>query len=34
LEIVLILTQNRCTVCTECTISIEIVLDTLDVTPR
>jgi hypothetical protein len=30
LEIVLILTQDRCTVCTEHTIGIEIVLDALD----
>jgi hypothetical protein len=34
LEIVLILTQDRCTVCTECTIGIEIILDALDGTPR
>jgi hypothetical protein len=34
LEKVLILTQDRCTVCTEHTIGIEIVLDTLDGTPR
>jgi hypothetical protein len=34
LEIVLILTQDRCTVCTEHTISIEIVLDAHDGTPR
>ena len=29
LEIVAILTQDRCTVCVECTIGSEIVLDTL-----
>ena len=34
LEIVLILTQDRCTVCTELTIGLEIVLDTPDGTPR
>jgi hypothetical protein len=34
LEIVLILTQDRCMVCTEHTIGIEIVLDALDRTPR
>jgi hypothetical protein len=34
LEIVLILMQDRYTVCTEHTIGIEIVLDTLDGTPR
>jgi hypothetical protein len=34
LEIVLILTQDRCTVCAEHTIGLEIVLDTLDGTPR
>jgi hypothetical protein len=30
LEIVLILMQDRCTVCTECTIGTEIVLDAPD----
>ena len=34
LDIVLILTQDRCTVCVECTIGSEIVLDTLDGTLR
>jgi hypothetical protein len=34
LEIVLILTQDRYTVCTECTIGLEIVLDTPYGTPR
>jgi hypothetical protein len=34
LEIVLILTQDRCTVCTECTIGSKIILDTPDGTPR
>jgi hypothetical protein len=34
LEIILVSVQNSCTVCTECTIGIEIVLDTLDGTPR
>jgi hypothetical protein len=34
LEIVLILTQDRCTVCVERTIVLEIVLDTPDETPR
>jgi hypothetical protein len=35
-EIVLVLVsvQDRCTVCTEHTIGIEIVLDTLDGTPK
>jgi hypothetical protein len=33
LEIVLILTQDRCTVCNERTIGKEIVLDALDGTP-
>jgi hypothetical protein len=32
LEIVLILTQNRCTLCAEHTIGIEIILDAPDVT--
>jgi hypothetical protein len=34
LEIVLVLVQDRCTLCTEHTIGIEIVLDALDGTPR
>jgi hypothetical protein len=34
LEIVLILTQDRCTVCTEHIIGLKIVLDALDGTPR
>ena len=34
LEIVLILTQDRCTVYVECTIGMEIVLDAPDRTPR
>ena len=34
LEIVLILTQYRCTVCAEHTIASEIVLDTPEGTPR
>jgi hypothetical protein len=33
-EIVLILMQDRCVVCTERTIGLEIILDTLDGTPR
>jgi hypothetical protein len=33
LEIVLILTQDRCTVCAERTIGLEIVLDAADGTP-
>jgi hypothetical protein len=33
LEIVLILTQNRCAICVERTIGSEIVLDALDATP-
>jgi hypothetical protein len=33
-ETVLASVQDRCTVCTECTIGIEIILDTLDGTPR
>jgi hypothetical protein len=33
LEIVLILTQDRCTVCIECTMGSEIVLDAPDGTP-
>jgi hypothetical protein len=34
LEIVLILAQDRCTVCAECTTGVEIILGTLDGTPR
>jgi hypothetical protein len=34
LEIVLILMQDRCTICIEHTIGIEIILDALDGTPR
>ena len=34
LEIVLILTQDRCTVCAERTIGLEIILNTPDGTPR
>jgi hypothetical protein len=34
LEIVLILTQDRCTVCAERTTALEIVLDVPDGTPR
>ena len=34
LEIVLILTQDRCTVCAERTIGSEIILDAPDGTPR
>ena len=34
LEIVLILTQDRCMVYTECTIGKESILDALDGTPR
>ena len=33
-DIVLILTQDRCTVCVERTIGLEIVLDAPDGTPR
>jgi hypothetical protein len=33
-EIVLILTQDRCTACAKCTIGIVIVLDAPDGTPR
>jgi hypothetical protein len=33
-ETVLVSVQDRCMVCTERTIGIEIVLDTLDGTPR
>jgi hypothetical protein len=34
MEIVLNLTQDRCMVCTESTIGLEIILDALDATPR
>jgi hypothetical protein len=34
LEIVLILVQDRCTVCTECTTGVKIILGTLDGTSR
>jgi hypothetical protein len=34
LEIVLILTQDRCVVCVERTIGSKIVLDAIDGTPR
>ena len=34
LEMVLVLTEDRCTVCTKRTISLEIVLDAPDGTPR
>jgi hypothetical protein len=34
LETVLVSLQYRCTVCAECTIGSEIVLDTADDTPR
>jgi hypothetical protein len=34
MEILLILMQDRCTVCPECTIGSEIFLDTPDGTPR
>ena len=34
LEIVLILTQDRCKVYVERTICLEVILDTLDITPR
>jgi hypothetical protein len=33
-KIVLILTQDRCTVCAERTIALEVVLDAPDGTPR
>ena len=33
-EIVLILTQDRCAVCVESTIGLEIILDAPDGTPR
>ena len=34
LEIVLILTQDRCMVCAERTIGLEVILDARDGTPR
>jgi hypothetical protein len=34
LETLLVSVQDRCTVCTECTIGLEIILDTPDGTPR
>ena len=34
LEIVLVLVQDRCTVCAKRTIGLEIILDVTDVTPR
>ena len=34
LDIVLILTQDRCTVCVKCTVGLEIILDASDGTPR
>jgi hypothetical protein len=34
LEIVLILTQDRCTVCAKCIIGLEIILDVHNGTPR
>jgi NADH:ubiquinone oxidoreductase subunit F (NADH-binding) len=34
LEIVLALVQDRCKVCTECTIGSETILDVLDRIPR
>jgi len=34
LEMVLVLVQDRCTVCVECTIGSEMVLDGPDGTPR
>jgi hypothetical protein len=33
-EIVLVSVQGRCTVCTKCTIGLEIVLDSPNDTPR
>jgi hypothetical protein len=33
LNILLILTQDRCTVCAECAIGLEIIFDTPDGTP-
>jgi hypothetical protein len=34
LEILLILTKDRCMICAECTRSLEIILDAPDATPR
>jgi hypothetical protein len=34
LELVLVSVQDRCTVCTKCTIVSEIILDETDRTPR
>ena len=34
LEMVLVLVQDRCTVCAECTMGSEIILDAPDGTPR
>jgi hypothetical protein len=34
MEMVLMLVQERCTVCANCTIGSGIVLDTPDITPR
>jgi hypothetical protein len=34
LEILLILTQDRCMICDECTTGLEIILDAPDETPR
>ena len=34
LEVVLILTQDRCMVYAECVICLEVILDTPDMTPR
>ena len=34
LEMVFVLVQDRCTVCAECTIGSEIILDAPDGTPR
>ena len=33
-DMVLILTQERCTVCVKCTIGLQIILDAPDGTPR
>jgi hypothetical protein len=34
LEIVLILTQDTCTICAKCIIGLEIILDVSNATPR
>jgi hypothetical protein len=34
LEMVLVLVQDRCTVCAKCTIGLGIILDSPDGTPR